>query len=216
MQYRVSFYFFYHFPLALNQIVQSSNEAIQFFKKIKKPLTLKIESDEIVHKSEFDGVIINIDTEKQIKKSYNNLLKNVQKFKGKPKILGILVQETVKGDIELVFGMNRDPNYGPLIMFGMGGIFVETFKDVSFRISPVTDYDALEMIKEIKGYPILHGVRGKKGMDINYIVDIIQRLSQLSLDWPQISELDLNPFIMSADRDNCKIVDARIRINLSI
>ena len=95
-------------------------------------------------------------------------------------------------------------------------IFVETFKDVSFRISPVTDYDALEMIREIKGCPILQGIRGKKGMDINYVVEIIQRLSQLSLDWPQISELDLNPFIVSANRDNCKIVDARIKIDLSI
>lgn len=204
----------YEFQLPYSAIVQSAEEAVDIFKKIKTPIVLKIESEDIIHKSDIGGVRTNLNDAREIHKAFDEIMQNSLKITRGDRITGILAQEMVSGHREVALGMNRDPNYGPMLMFGMGGILIEIFKDVSFRIAPITDRDAEEMIKETKGYEILRGVRGEAHVDINFIIESIQKLSQLAMDWPQIVELDLNPFVVAPDRKNCKIVDARIKIDL--
>ncbi|MEJ2633907.1 MAG: acetate--CoA ligase family protein [Calditrichia bacterium] len=204
----------YGFPVPESAVVQSASEASEFFKKSGNPVVLKVESDDIVHKSDIGGVRVNLRDPKEIENAFDEIMENSLKVTSGDRIGGVLVQEMVSGGREVGLGMNNDPNYGPMIMFGMGGIFIEVFKDVSFRVAPVTDRDAMEMIESIKGFPVLKGVRGEKGINLELVSDTIQRLSQLALDWPQIVEMDLNPFVVSPDRDKCKIVDARIRIRI--
>jgi acetyl coenzyme A synthetase (ADP forming)-like protein len=204
------------FPLPASTTVQSAAEAVSFHRNLKSPVVLKIESDDIIHKSDTGGVKIGLNSTSAIEKAFDEIMQNSLKVTSGDKISGIFVQEMVKTGQEIALGMNRDPNYGPMIMFGMGGIFIEVFKDVSFRVAPVTNRDASEMIQEIRGYEILRGVRGEKGADLEYISETIQRLSQLVLEWPQITELDLNPFIVAPERKNCKIVDARIKLDPKI
>lgn len=124
------------------------------------------------------------------------------------------VQEMVVGGRELILGLNAVPNFGHLVMFGLGGIYVEALKDVVFRISPLTDNEAREMVQAIRGYPILKGIRGEKPVAFERIFETLMRLSQLAHDFPEISELDINPFMAFTDPDRCKSVDARMRISL--
>jgi acetyl coenzyme A synthetase (ADP forming)-like protein len=201
------------FPLPVGVVVQSAAEAVSFHRNLKSPVVLKIESDDIVHKLDIGGVKIGLNSASAIEKAFDEIMQNSLKATSGDKISGIFVQEMVKTGQEVALGMNRDPNYGPMIMFGMGGIFIEVSKDVSFRIAPVTNRDASEMIQEIQGYEILRGIRGEKSANLEYISEMIQRLSQLVLEWPQITELDLNPFMVAPERKNCKIVDARIKID---
>lgn len=205
----------YGLPVPRSAVVQSAEEAVSFSRHLKKPVALKIESNDIVHKSEVGAVRVNLEQAEAIGRAFDEIMNNSLNVTTGNNILGMFVQEMVTGGREVGLGMTRDPNYGPLIMFGMGGVFIEIFKDVSFRVAPVTDRDAREMIKSIQSFPILQGVRGEAGVDLEMVEDAIQRLSQLALDWPQISEMDLNPFIVSADKTQCKVADARIRIDLS-
>jgi acetyl coenzyme A synthetase (ADP forming)-like protein len=203
----------YDFPLAAGTIIQSLEEAVDFYHKINQPLVLKIESDEIIHKSDSGGVKVNLKNPQEITRAFESIMKNAQKIIRPEKITGIFAQEMISGKHELALGMKRDPNYGPMIMVGLGGIFIEIFNDVSFRIAPLSENDAQEMIQEIKGFRILQGFRGSPPIDLEVIRESLLKLSQLSLDWPQISELDLNPFIVDPDLKNCKIVDVRMRIS---
>ena len=204
----------YGFPLPRTALVQSPEEAVAFFRELRKPVVLKIESDDIVHKSDMGGVRIGLESEESIRQAFDEIMSNALKITEGDRILGILVQEMVSGGREVALGMKRDPGFGPLIMFGMGGIFIEVFRDVSFRLAPVTDRDAREMIAEIKGFPLLQGVRGQAGVDLDFLAENIQRLSQLALDWPLIQEMDLNPFKAFPETSSSKVVDARIRIAL--
>ena len=125
---------------------------------------------------------------------------------------GFLVQEMAHSGKEVVLGMSTDETFGPLLMFGMGGKYVEIIKDIVFRVMPVTDVDAWEMVKGIRSYPLLEGVRGEKRVDIEFVVESIQRLAQMVSDLPGIAELDLNPVIVTSDRRQCRVVDSRIRV----
>jgi acetyltransferase len=204
----------YDIPIPYSTIVQSAEEAQEIYTKLKIPLTLKIESEDIIHKSDIGGVRTNLKGIHDIRRAFNDLMENALKVTNGDKIAGILIQEMVPCFQEVALGMKRDPAYGPMIMFGMGGIFIEALNDVSFRLAPVSERDAREMIESTKGYQILKGFRGQKAVDFKSITETIQKLSQLILDWSQIEEIDLNPFIVAPQRKNCKIVDARIRINL--
>jgi len=139
-------------------------------------------------------------------------MKNVEKRFPTAEIDGFTVQEMVKDGKETVMGMVYDPKCGPVIMFGLGGIYVEVLRDVSFRIAPLTEMDALEMINSLRNSPLLKGVRGEKPVNIGFIIENLQRLSQLSIDFEDIKELDINPFIVTEKPKQCKIVDARIVI----
>lgn len=204
----------YGLPVARGRIVQSAEEAVQFMKDVKQAVVLKVESPDIIHKSDSGCVKLNLHTAENVKDAFNEIMQNALKQTAPEKISGIFVQEMLREGRELALGMKRDPNYGPVIMCGMGGIFIEILKDTSFRIAPVTDADALEMLQELKTYPVLKGARGEAGVDIQLITESIQKLSQLSLDWPEVLELDLNPFIVAPRRENCKIVDVRMEIRI--
>ena len=127
---------------------------------------------------------------------------------------GIEVQQMLKGGKEIIMGMTTDPQFGPLIMFGIGGIYVEVLKDIVFKVAPITDIEAKEMVESIKGYPLLKGIRGEKKVDTNFIVEHLLRLSQLISDFEIIKEIDINPFIVSHKRSESKVVDARIKIGV--
>jgi len=171
------------------------------------PVAMKIDDPDISHKSDVGGVEIDIRDKAQLEAAFKKM--KAKFLKGHKKFSGVLIQEMVKGGIETIMGMHSDPTFGPLMMFGLGGVYVEIMKDVAFKICPLTDYDAEEMIKSIKGYPLLTGFRGSQAIDIKCLEEMLLRLSQLSSDFPIIDSFDVNPFIASSDSSQSKAVDAR-------
>lgn len=170
------------------------------------PLVMKIVSPDVLHKSDVGGVILNIDSKEKALNSFLKIKEIAEK--GGYKLDGVLLERMAPQGVETIIGAKRDPQFGPVLMFGLGGIFVEVFKDVSFRVAPIGKNDAMEMVSELKAYPILRGIRGRKPSDINSIVDAIVKVSEMMMELPQISEIDLNPTI--AYEVGYKIVDARI------
>jgi acyl-CoA synthetase (NDP forming) len=176
--------------------------------KIGYPIVLKIVSPQVLHKSDAGGVLINIKDEKGLREGYNTILKNVKRNVPDAKITGILVQEMAPSGTEVIVGSTNDPTFGPTIMFGLGGIFVEILKDVSFRLAPITRTDADEMVKEINAYKILEGARGMPPADQETIVGILLATSKMLMECPEIKELDMNPVIVY--EKGARIVDARV------
>ena len=127
--------------------------------------------------------------------------------------LGFLIQEYVRGGREVIVGMTHDPKFGPLVMFGLGGIYVETVKDVVFRVPPLTDLEAHEMIRQIRGYNLLRGVRGEAPVDLDALAEILQRFSQLAEDMPEIAEIEINPLLVFPQAGDFRAVDARVRLS---
>ena len=195
------------FPVIKSVFLKSEKNLLKESKKLKYPMVLKLISPDIIHKSDANIIFLNIENSEQLEKAYKNAIKNAKKFKKTVKIEGILLQEMTSGQ-EVIVGMKRDEQFGPVIMFGLGGIFVEILKDISFRIAPVDKDMALEMIKEVKGSIILEGVRGQKKVKIEDIVTIITKISNLVMNDKKIAEIDLNPIIVN-DKEG-KIVDFRI------
>jgi len=189
-------------PFSKLYLTTDANGALKIAKKIGFPVVLKIASGKIIHKSDVGGVIIDIKNELELKNNY----KKIQRTKN---IKGVYVQKMLKGN-EVIVGMERDEIFGPVLMFGTGGIFVELLKDVSFRIAPVNKRDAIDMIKETKGYEILKGVRGKKPINITKVSEIIYNLSKLSIKNKEIKQIDLNPVI--ADEKSAVVVDVRMLV----
>lgn len=204
----------YGIPFAKTEVVKLPGEALVAAQKIGYPVVLKIKSTDIVHKSDIGGVIVDIRNEKELKTAYAKIFENLKAAEREEKIEGMIVQEMVKSGKEVIFGMNTDPIFGPLIAFGLGGIYVETMKDIVFRIHPITDRDAQEMIRSIKNYPYLAGVRGEKSVDLNALAECLERLSQLVADFDMVDQVDINPFIAGETREDCKAVDAVMRIRI--
>jgi acyl-CoA synthetase (NDP forming) len=200
----------YGIPVTEFKLAKSESEATKFADEIGYPVVLKIVSPEIIHKSDVGGVIINLKDEKDVRNGYKQILRNVGKFKAKAKIVGVLVQEMAPSSTEVIVGATKDPQFGPAIMFGLGGIFVEILKDVTFRIAPITEDEAREMITEVKAYPLLKGYRNMPPADIDSIVKILLNTSSLVTQHEEIKELDLNPIMVYAK--GAKTVDARIII----
>ena len=191
--------------LALNP-----DEAIEGAKKIGYPLAMKVVSPDIIHKSDAGGIRLGLNSDRDVKKAFRDIFKNAEKVTAKEKILGTLISPMAAPGQECIIGMVHDSQFGPVIMFGLGGIFVEVLKDVSFRVAPLATEDIEEMIREIKGYKILTGVRGEKPKDIEAIKEILARLSQIAIDNPEIQEVDLNPVIVH--EKGASIVDSRVLI----
>ncbi|MBL7994912.1 acetate--CoA ligase family protein [bacterium] len=202
----------YGFRVAANTIVKNEDEAAAFAKKLQKPVVLKVHSSTIVHKSDVGGVQVDLRSESEVRHGYQAIYKNLKEKKLDGQIEGIVVQEMVKGGKEVVLGMNHDKQFGPVIMAGLGGIYVEVLKDVTFRIAPLTDFDAKEMLESLRSYPLLQGVRGEKPVHIATVIEYILRLSQLVIDIEDIAEIDMNPFMVFESKSDCKIVDARIKL----
>ncbi|NMJ87287.1 MAG: CoA-binding protein [Thaumarchaeota archaeon] len=199
----------YGFPSIKSILAKDENESLKAAQEIGYPLVMKIISPDIIHKSDAGGVKVNIEKE-QVRNAYNSIISNVKKYKPDAKILGVLVQELVKGGKETIIGAKQDPKFGSLLMFGMGGIYVEVLKDVIFRLAPINEHEAKDMLESIKTSKLLKGVRGEKSSDVNALVDCLLRLSQLVTDFPEISEFDMNPLLVLEDGNGCKAVDVRI------
>ncbi len=200
----------YGMPVAKSYLARSKEEAIEVAEKIGYPIVLKIVSPDVLHKSDIGGVVLNIKSKEELVSAYDNIITRVKTHNPKAKIHGILVQEMVPQGLEIIVGAVKDAFFGHAIMFGLGGIFVEVLKDVSFRVVPVTREDVLEMMKEIKGYQLLKGYRGQPPRDEEAIVDIILKLSRMLEELQEIKELDLNPIMVYEVGKGAKIVDARI------
>ena len=198
----------YGIPVTKFRVVKNVEEAIEFAEEVGYPVVLKIVSPDVIHKFDVGGVILNLNSSEEVKDAYNKILTNVKKYKPDAKIVGILVQEMAPPSTEVIVGATKDPQFGPALMFGFGGIFVEILKDVAFRIAPITRSEAKEMITEVKAYPILRGYRGQPPSDVNAIVEILLNTSKLVMAHPEIKELDLNPIMVY--EKGAITVDARI------
>ena len=200
----------YGFPMPKSILAKTENEAVKNAKKIGYPVVLKIASPQIIHKSDAGGVKVNITNDNEAKKAFKEIVNNAKKYNKKAEIKGVLVVEMVKGGKEMIIGSKQEPGMGPVIMLGMGGIYVEVLKDVTFKLAPVTDSEANDMIDSIKMKKILEGVRGEKPSDKSKLSECIQRLSQLVTDFKEIKELDMNPVLVMEKGKGCRILDVRI------
>jgi acetyl-CoA synthetase (ADP-forming) len=198
----------YGIPVTKFKLAISSEQAVDFSTETGYPVVLKIVSPNIIHKSDVGGVLVNLKNEDEVRKGYKQILTNVKKHNAKAEIVGVLVQEMAPDSTEVIVGSIKDPQFGPALMFGLGGVFVEVLKDVTFRIAPVTEEEAYEMITEVKAYPLLKGYRNTPPADIKSIVKILLSTSRLITDHEEIKELDLNPILVY--EKGAKTVDARI------
>lgn len=195
-------------PIVETKLAKSQKEAVSLSQKMGFPVALKIASPDVIHKSDSGGVKLGINNVAQVKTAYNEIIESVNQQSPGAVIQGVSVQKMVRPGTEVIVGTSKDPQFGPVIMFGLGGIFVEVLKDVSFRIIPVSQRDAQEMIQEIKGYPLLQGYRGKEPANIPALVEMILKISKFVEENPKIKELELNPIFAYAD--GAVAVDARI------
>jgi acyl-CoA synthetase (NDP forming) len=198
----------YGIPVTRFKLAKDEDEATEYAVTIGFPIVLKIVSPDIVHKSDVGGVIGGIKNLRDVRTGYRQIVKNVKKHNPDAKIVGILVQEMAPSGTEVIVGSIKDPQFGPAIMFGLGGVFVEVLKDVTFRIAPITDDEATEMISEVKAYPLLRGYRNTPPADLKAITKILVNSSRLVMEHPEIKELDLNPIMVY--EKGAKAVDARI------
>jgi acetyltransferase len=202
----------YGFKTPKSMLANTLEQAKAYAETAGYPVVMKIASPDILHKTDVGGVVVGINNEQQLEQAFSSITNNARKFMPSARIWGVVVQQMLMTGTETIVGMHIDPNFGPLIMFGLGGIYVEVLKDVSFRVAPVSESEAYEMIMEIRSYPLLQGVRGAKKRDINSITDAILRVSQLVTDNPDIVELDINPLLVQAEGEGAIAVDARISI----
>lgn len=198
----------YDIPVTRFKLAKDEDEAAKYATAIGFPIVLKIVSPDIVHKSDVGGVIVGIKNLRHVRTGYRQIVKNVKKHNPDAKIVGILVQEMAPSGTEVIVGSIKDPQFGPAIMFGLGGVFVEVLKDVTFRIAPITEDEAAEMISEVKAYPLLKGYRNTPPADLKAITKILVNTSRLVTEHPEIKELDLNPIMVY--EKGAKAVDARI------
>ena len=202
----------YGFPLPKSILAKTEDEAVEAANKIGYPTVMKIASPQIVHKSDAGGVKVNLSSDKEVRDAFKVIVDNAKKYDSKAEIKGVLIVEMVKGGKEMIIGSKLEPGFGPVVMLGMGGIYVEILKDVTFRLAPFTDQEANDMISSIKTKKLLEGVRGEKPSDVGKLSECIQRLSQLVTDFREIKELDMNPVLVMEEGEGCKILDVRIGI----
>jgi acyl-CoA synthetase (NDP forming) len=202
----------YGIPVTQEELATTKDQALAIANRIGYPVAIKVQSPDISHKTEARAVRLNITSDGELTIAYEEILGNARAYKKDARIEGVLVQEMVRDGVEAILGISNDPLFGPAVMFGLGGIFAEVLKDVSFRLAPVTPSVAREMVEEIAGYPVLAGARGRPRADVDALVDAIVRLSALAIDLKDhVGELDINPlFVFPAGR-GVKAADALIR-----
>lgn len=200
----------YGIPVTKFEVAKTVDEAVNYADEIGYPVVLKVVSPEIIHKSDIGGVMVNLKTSAEVRGAYRKILENAKTHKPHAKIIGVLVQEMAPESTQIIVGATKDPQFGPALMFGLGGVFVEILNDVTFRIAPLSEREAEEMITEVKAYPILKGYRGQPPADIETIVQILLNTSKLVMDHQEIKELDFNPIMVY--EKGAKTVDARIII----
>lgn len=202
----------YGFATPQGSVATSPEHAATIAQQIGFPVVMKIWSPDIIHKSDVGGVKVGIKTIGEVKDAFDLMMYRIPRKQPNANILGVLVEKMATGGKEVILGVNRDPRFGPLMMFGMGGTMVEVLKDVSFYLAPVTSEEAKQMLKSTKTYRMLEGVRGDEGVDIDALAEGIQRLSQLVTEFPQIKELDINPYLVGPYGITPIAVDARMSV----
>lgn len=195
-------------PVVETRLARNMKEAVAISREMGYPVALKLMSEDVVHKSDAGGVKLGLQNGSQVEKAYSAMMSSVKAAYPGAKIDGVSVQRMAEPGVEVIVGMSKDPQFGPVLMFGLGGVLVELLKDVSFRIVPVAKMDAAEMIREIKGFPMLQGFRGSKPSDLDALENLIVAVSAFVEKNPQVKELDLNPVF--AYDDGVVAVDARI------
>lgn len=194
-------------PLNKMAVAKNTKECKERAKEIGYPVVLKIISEDVIHKSDAGGVKVGIRTEEQLVESYNDMMESIKEHYPEAKIEGVSIEEMVSG-VEIIIGQTTDPQFGKMIAFGIGGVFVEVYKDVSFRLIPITKEDVEEMVDEIKGKKMLHGFRGQPAIDIDELSELMLNISNLVYKNPIIKEIDLNPLMVT--KKGIKAIDARI------
>ncbi|MCX8007833.1 MAG: acetate--CoA ligase family protein [Coriobacteriia bacterium] len=193
-------------------VASDLDEALSIARRIGYPVVAKVASPDILHKSDIGGIATGIASDEDLRRAYERVLSNARARMPEARVWGVTVQRQIADGAEAIIGLSRDPVFGHVLMFGLGGIFVEVLRDVSFRLCPVSFEDAREMVAEIRGYPLLHGARGRAPSDVDAIVDAIVRVSALAQDFPEISELDVNPLIVLPKGHGAFAADVRIGI----
>jgi len=175
-------------------------------------VAMKVVSPQILHKTDIGGVKLNLNSDREVEIAFTEIMRNASLFMPEARIFGVEIQKMMPAGREIIVGMNRDVQFGPLIMFGLGGVYVNILRDVSFRLAPISAQAASEMITETRSYALLRGVRGEPPADINSILDVILRISQLSIDFREISEIDINPlFVYERDKGSLAL-DVKITV----
>ncbi|MGQ4913665.1 MAG: acetate--CoA ligase family protein [Candidatus Asgardarchaeia archaeon] len=200
----------YGISVAKTTVAKNEDEAVKIANEIGYPVVLKIFSPDVLHKSDVGGVKINLKSDSDVKNAFNEIINNVKKHVPNARIEGVVVQEFAPQGLEVIIGGIYDKFFGPTIMFGLGGVWVEILKDVTFRLAPIDKQEAEDMIKEIKGYPLLTGYRGSPPVDLDALKDALVKASQLMNDFQEIGEMDLNPTMAYEKGKGIKVVDARI------
>ena len=204
-----------HFTADICFETPSEDEAVSIADSIGYPVVMKMTSKTTSHKTDVGGVRVNIQSAEQLRAEYQDLIAKLTEKGLLEGLEGVIIQEMVKGSREMVCGIATDPQYGPMMMFGLGGVFIEVMKDVTFRIAPLTDMDAKDMIKSVKAYKLLQGARGTTPAQMEQIEETLLRLSQLVSDFKFIDELDINPLLISEKTGEGIAVDGRIKVRMS-
>ncbi len=202
----------YGFPTVPGRLARTPEEALQAAEAMGYPVALKIVSPDIVHKFDVGGVLLGLDSPQAVREGFATLLQRVREARPQARLWGVYVQKFVqaRGALEVILGLHRDPHFGPLLMFGLGGVYVEVLQDVTFRIAPVRELGAYRMLQEIRGRALLEGYRGQPPRDLDALAECIMRLSQLALELPEVHELDINPLLALEQGQGALVLDARI------
>ncbi len=204
----------YDFNVPAGTIALTADQAVEAAEKIGYPLAMKIASPDIIHKSDMGGVKLNLATADAVRDAFDLMIMRIQQRAPDAKLNGVYIEKMCGRGREVILGMTRDPQFGPMLMFGLGGIFVEVMKDVTFHIAPITNEEALQMLQTTRSFELLTGVRGQASVDIDAIATALQRISQLAQDFPEISEMDINPFIVGHVGQDSVAADARITLSV--
>ena len=197
-------------PVVRTELAKDAGEAVRVARELKYPVVMKICSPDIIHKSDAKGVKVGLGSELEVRQAFDEILANARAYKSDADLWGVTVQEYLPRAREVIVGTLQDPFFGATVMFGLGGVWVEVLKDISFRLAPLGDGDAREMIQEIKGYPMLAGIRGEPQADIDALAGVLQKVSQLAYEFPEIAEMDINPVFVFEKGKGATAADARI------
>ncbi len=205
----------YGIPVPKKPIVTSEDEAVKAAEEVGYPVVLEVESPQIIHKTEVGGIKVGLKSPEEVRAAYREMLESVRRHAPEATIRGVIVRRMIPQGKEVIIGMHRDPVFGPLIMFGSGGVLVELIRDVSFRVAPVSVEEAQEMIEETKAYRLLKGFRGEPECDVEAVRDVILRVSKLALDFPEVTDVDVNPLFVYERGQGCMAVDVKVMLRPS-
>jgi len=203
----------YGIPIPRFELARNVEEAVEHAERIGYPVVLKVVSPQVVHKTDVGGIFLNVSNREEVREAYKKVVENTLNRIPSAEIVGVLVEEQVKEGVEVIVGAFRDRQFGPTVMFGLGGVFVEVLDDVSFRVAPVSEADAEEMIREIRGYRILRGYRGRPPADLEAVKEIIFKVSRMVTELREIGEVDLNPIYVY--EEGAVAVDVKIILEKS-